>query len=55
MLRRRLEFTDHPGSYFHDDGKPLRASDMADRCRAGELAGAASRADLETEAEQARR
>jgi DNA-binding PadR family transcriptional regulator len=46
-LRRRLAFMDEPGSYFYEDGRPLRARDMTDRFRRGmlQLAGATSKAD----------
>jgi DNA-binding PadR family transcriptional regulator len=47
VLRRRLEFMDTPGSYFYENGKPLRARDMADPFRKGmlKLAGVTSDAD----------
>ncbi|MFE2374324.1 PadR family transcriptional regulator [Streptomyces sp. NPDC059398] len=47
VLRRRLAFMDKPGSYFYEDGRPLRARDMIDRFRHGmlQLAHATSKAD----------
>ncbi|MEU6328995.1 PadR family transcriptional regulator [Streptomyces sp. NPDC047049] len=47
VLRRRLAFMDEPGSYFYEDGRPLRARDMTDRFRRGmlQLAHATSKAD----------
>jgi DNA-binding PadR family transcriptional regulator len=47
ILRRRLAFMDEPGSYFYDEGRPLRVRDMTDRFRRGmlQLAAASSKAD----------
>ncbi|MFG2832484.1 PadR family transcriptional regulator [Streptomyces sp. NPDC048434] len=47
VLRRRLAFMDEPGSYFYEDGRPLRAREMTDHFRRGmlQLANATSRAD----------
>ncbi|WP_405753840.1 PadR family transcriptional regulator [Streptomyces sp. NBC_00144] len=47
VLRRRLAFMDEPGSYFYEDGRPLRAGEMTDRFRRGmlQLAHATSKAD----------
>ncbi|MFJ5798341.1 PadR family transcriptional regulator [Streptomyces decoyicus] len=47
VLRRRLAFMDEPGSYFYEDGRPLRVRDMTDRFRRGmlQLADATSKAD----------
>ncbi|MDF3290575.1 hypothetical protein [Streptomyces silvisoli] len=47
VLRRRLAFMDEPGSFFYDEGRPLRARDMTDRFRRGmlQLASATSKAD----------
>jgi DNA-binding PadR family transcriptional regulator len=47
VLRRRLAFMDKPGSYFYEDGRPLRVRDMTDRFRRGmlQLAAASSKAD----------
>ncbi|WP_194924020.1 PadR family transcriptional regulator [Catenulispora pinisilvae] len=47
VLRRRLAFMDAPGSFFYDDGRPLRVRDMTDRFRRGmlQLAAASSKAD----------
>lgn len=38
---------DEPGSYFYEDGRPLRVRDMTDRFRRGmlQLADATSKAD----------
>jgi DNA-binding PadR family transcriptional regulator len=47
VLRRRLEFMEEPGSFFYDNGRPLRVRDMTDRFRRGmlQLAAATSKAD----------
>jgi DNA-binding PadR family transcriptional regulator len=47
VLRRRLAFMDKPGSFFYDEGRPLRVRDMTDRFRRGmlQLAAASSKAD----------
>jgi DNA-binding PadR family transcriptional regulator len=44
VLRRRLEFSSQPASFFYDRGRPRRAAEMTDRYRRGMLTlGAATR------------
>jgi DNA-binding PadR family transcriptional regulator len=47
VLRRRLDFLSQPASFFYQDGKPLKADDIADPYRRGILisARATSRAE----------
>ena len=47
VLRRRLDFLSQPGSFFYEDGKRLKADDIADPYRRGILisARATSRAE----------
>lgn len=49
VLRRRLDFLTAPASFFHEDGRPLRAAEVTDRYRKGMLvmARAQSRAERE--------
>ena len=37
VLRRRLAFLAAPASFFHEDGRPVRAAEAGDRYRKGML------------------
>ncbi|GAA4840215.1 PadR family transcriptional regulator [Kitasatospora terrestris] len=48
VLRRRLAFLHEPASFFYEDGRPLRAEDVADPFRSGilRIARATTEAEL---------
>ncbi|WP_084960075.1 PadR family transcriptional regulator [Thermoactinospora rubra] len=49
VLRRRLEFLEQPSSFFYEDGRPVRAEEVADPFRRGMLliARATGKAEIE--------
>jgi DNA-binding PadR family transcriptional regulator len=47
VLRRRLDFLTTPASFFHEDGKPLRAAEVPDRYRRGMLVMARAQSKAE--------
>jgi DNA-binding PadR family transcriptional regulator len=49
VLRRRLAFLTTPASFFHEDGRPVRAAEATDRYRKGMLIMARAQSKAERE------